>query len=124
MPATTKIPKPNDNFYIFISNKKYSLAYSDEIKSLESVIGTAKKSFVFYFIGKSKNETQSHLILIATTLATQGRIPKLLGYTDGSILPNTLNKNIKIWNEMIREKTNTIKADKMKKETADKEKKK
>jgi len=124
MPATKDTPKKSDNLFVFISNKKYSLAYSNDIKSLEVVSAMGKKSFFFYFTGKSKNETQSTLISIGREMSKQGRTPKILGYTDGSILSNTLNKTIQSWNVIIREDTKAIQTDKIKQQQADKEKKK
>ena len=122
MPATGEKPKKSNVLFVFIENKKYSLAYSNDILAFSKVKGMGKSTFFFYFTGKSKNETQSTIILIARQMAKEGRRPIIRIYTDGSIPYSTSKKLIKEWNDLISEDTKAIQTDSVSAETAKKEK--
>jgi hypothetical protein len=121
MPATKEKPKKSNVLYVFVENKKYSLAYSNDLVDLKSTMGMGKKSFFFYFAGKSKNETQSTIILIAREMSKEGRRPRIKVFTDGSITPSMSDKLITEWNKLITADTKAIPTDKVAAKTARKE---
>jgi hypothetical protein len=124
MPATKEHPKSNDNLYVFIDNKKYSMANTNDLKNLSSTSSKGRRSFLFYFTGKSKNETQSTILTIARVMSAQGRTPIINIYTDGSVSASMLDRMKKEWYSLIKNATEQIKTDKLKAEQSSKEKKK
>ena len=122
MPATKEKPKKSNVLFVFIENKKYSLAYSNDIQDFKKTMGMGKKSFFFYFSGKSKNEVQSTLLLIGREMSKEGRRPTIKIFTDGSVPPSMTDKLIKEWNKLIKKDTQAIPTDKTSAQTARKEK--
>lgn len=121
MPATKEKPKRSNTLYVFVEELKYSLAYSNDIKDLKSTMGLGKKSFFFYFAGKSKNETQSTILLIANEMKKEGRRPTIKVFSDGSITKSASTKLITEWNKLITESVKKTPTDNVKKKTARKE---